>query len=179
MSLARRSCGERPGGPALEGHPGRPRNEKARRLGPYTPKMKNLLAPLSLSALALSVLAVSGAPEPLASPSITQVPSVLTCAGKKAVKPANYVLACADANTYFSKIHWRSWGKTSASANATFVQDDCLPTCVQGKFVKYPATLTLSKPKATKLGLLFSVVNYSFTVSRSTTLPLAALAPQG
>ena len=138
--------------------------------------MKKFLAPTSVFALALSVFAVGEAPASLASSSSTQLPSVLTCAGKTAIKPSNYVLACADANTYFNSIHWTSWTKTSATASATFVQNNCVPTCAEGKFIKYPAKLTLSKPKPTKLGVLFSVIHYNFTVSRSTTLPLTTLS---
>jgi hypothetical protein len=138
--------------------------------------MKKFLAPAPVFVLALSVFPFAEVPASLASSSSTPVPSVLTCAGKKAIKPSNYVLACADANTYFNSIHWTSWTKTSATATAVFVQNNCVPTCAEGKFIKYPAKLTLSKPKTTKLGVLFSVVHYSFTVSRSTTLPLTTLS---
>jgi hypothetical protein len=86
------------------------------------------------------------------------------------------VLACADANTYFNSVHWTSWTSRSAEATATLVQNNCAPTCAAGKFVKYPATLTLSQPKSTGLGLLFSVIHYSYTVSESTTLPLTTLS---
>jgi hypothetical protein len=86
------------------------------------------------------------------------------------------VLACADANTYFNAIHWSSWTSSSAKATATFVENNCAPTCAAGKFVKDPATLALSQPKPTKLGLLFSVISYSYRVSASTTLPLTTLA---
>jgi len=104
------------------------------------------------------------------------VPSVLTCAGHTVVKPTSYVLACADANAYFEAIHWKTWGSTSATASATFVQNDCAPTCVAGKFVKYPAQLTLAAPVHTTHGLLFSTIRYRYTVSASTTLPLRTLS---
>ncbi len=103
-------------------------------------------------------------------------PHVLTCAGKVVVRPTSYVLACADANTYFNAIRWTSWGRTAATGTATFVQNDCAPTCAAGKFHKYPAVLTLSAPKSTKLGLLFSVIRYRYTVTASTTLPLTRLS---
>ena len=103
-------------------------------------------------------------------------PSVLTCAGTAIVRPTSYVLACADANTYFKAIKWTTWGATSATATATFVQNNCEPTCVAGRFEDYPATLKLSKPKSTKLGLLFSAISYTYKVSESTTLPLTKLS---
>src|SRR5579875_1668943 len=131
-------------------------------IGAATIAATSFLVPTALTAVPASALQVA-------------VPSVLTCAGKKVVKPASYVLACADANAYFSSVHWLSWGRASATATATLVQNTCAPTCAAGKFIRYPAKLSLSKPKMTKLGLLFSVVNYSYTVSQSTALPLTTL----
>ena len=103
------------------------------------------------------------------------IPSVLTCAGKVVIRPASYVLACADGNSYFDSIKWTTWGTTSATGAATFVENNCEPDCAAGKFIDYPATLRLSKPKSTKLGLLFGSVNYTYDVSESTTLPLTKL----
>ena len=105
----------------------------------------------------------------------TSTPSVLTCAGKVVRRPTSYVLACADANTYFNSIKWTTWGKTTATATATFVQNNCEPDCAAGKFISYPAALKLSKPKSTKLGLLFSAINYTYETSEATTLPLTKL----
>ena len=138
--------------------------------------MISLFRSMAVLVAALGVLAVTDVPASLASSTEPAVPSVLTCAGKTAVKPANYVLACADANAYFNAIHWTSWTSRSATATATFVQNNCAPTCAAGKFIKYPARLVLSQPKSTKLGVLFSVVRYSYTVSASSTLPLTKLS---
>lgn len=113
---------------------------------------------------------------PVSATSAAPLPSVLTCAGKVVVKPASYVLSCADANTYFTSIHWTSWTSSSATAAATFVQNTCAPNCAGGKFIRYPATLTLAQPKKTKLGLLFARVRYSYTVSAASTLPLTKLS---
>jgi hypothetical protein len=126
--------------------------------------------------LVLGFVVAPAEPALSASPGQPAVPSVLTCAGKKVVKPASYVLACADANEYFKSVHWTNWDMVSAAATGTFVQNNCTPTCVAGKFMSYPAKLWLSEPKATKLGLLFSKVRYSYTVSASTSLPLGPLS---
>lgn len=136
--------------------------------------VRNLSRVVALVVGVASFGALSGAPASAATKAA--VPSVLTCAGKVVVKPTGYVLACADANTYFTSVHWRSWTSRSAVATATFVQNNCAPTCAAGKFIKYPAKLTLSRPKQTKLGLLFSVVRYSYTVSAASTLPLKRLS---
>ncbi|MDA8291041.1 MAG: hypothetical protein M0Z33_05090 [Actinomycetota bacterium] len=133
--------------------------------------MERLLAPVV--SLLLLAATVPGIPAAEAGAS---VPAVLTCAGRTVVRPAGYVLACADANTYFTSMHWTSWTRTTASASATFVANDCAPTCVGGTFVRYPATVTLASPKVTAHGLLFTVLRYRYTTSRSTTLPVTTLA---
>ena len=135
---------------------------------------KSLVGPAVAGLAAIAVLTV-GSTTAL-SAGTTTVPAVLTCAGKTEVRPTSYVLACADANTYFNAVHWTSWTSSSARATATFVQNNCAPTCAAGKFLSYPATLTLSQPKSTKMGVLFSMISYSYRVSASTTLPLTTLA---
>jgi hypothetical protein len=136
--------------------------------------MRFWVAAAAVVAAVSSVGLAGGAP--VAAASTAPVPSVLTCAGKVVVKPASYVLSCADANTYFTSIHWTTWTSRSATATATFVQNNCAPNCAAGKFIKHPATLTLSQPKNTKLGLLFAMVRYSYTVSAANTLPLTRLS---
>ncbi len=131
---------------------------------------------IGLAVVATLAFGVSSVAAASATTSAPALPRVLTCAGKAVVKPASYVLSCADANIYFDAIHWTSWGATSAAASATFVQNMCTPTCAQGRFVKHPAALSLSSPRQTKYGRLFSAIHYSYTVSASSTLPLRPLS---
>jgi len=137
--------------------------------------MKRLLGPVVIIGVALGGISGTSALASYKSSTGPAIPFVLTCGGKTVIKPSSYVLACADANTYFNSVHWTSWASNSATATATFVENNCAPTCAEGKFLKYPAKLVLSQPRSTKLGLLFSVVKYSYTVSASTTLPLTRL----
>ena len=123
-----------------------------------------------IAAISLVLVGSAGA-----SSTSSGAPSVLTCAGKAVIRPTSYVLACADANAYFNSLRWTIWNKTTATATATFVQNNCEPNCAAGKFIRYPATLKLSKPKSTKLGLLFSAINYTYSVSESQSLPLTRL----
>ena len=132
--------------------------------------MRRLAGLVLVATLGLAVLPAAGAPR------APVLPRVLTCAGKAVVRPQSYVLACADANAYFVTIHWSSWGSGSARASATYVRNNCAPTCAQGTFVKYPARLVLSGPKKTAYGWLFSLIRYSYTVSASSTLPLKPLS---
>lgn len=146
--------------------------------------MTRLIAGLVLVAtLGLAALPAAAASSGTTSATGAAAPRVLACTGKAVVKPARYVLSCADANTYFDDIHWTTWGGASAKATATYVENTCTPSCVAGRFVRYPGSLTLSKPEKTKYGLLFSVVHYTYVVSGSSTLPLkplsAVTAPSG
>lgn len=104
------------------------------------------------------------------------LPRVLTCAGKAVVRPTRYVLACADANTYFEAIHWKTWTRTLARATAVFVENTCTPTCAEGRFATHPATLALSEAKQTRYGLLFSVAHYRYRLAGTATLPLEPLS---
>lgn len=138
--------------------------------------MKRLRGPALVACIALGLSGAMVSAPAIGTTAAAPTPAVLTCAGKVVVRPTSYVLACADANTYFSDIRWTSWGPKTASGAGTFVQNNCAPTCAEGKFLRYPAVLTLSAPKATKLGLLFSAVHYLYAVTAATTLPVTRLA---
>jgi hypothetical protein len=93
---------------------------------------------------------------PLVRGATSSTTRLLTCSGKAVFKPASYVIFCADANGILEKIEWLSWGTASAHARATYSANNCRPNCAAGKFVNYAATATLSAPKRTKYGVLFS-----------------------
>jgi hypothetical protein len=111
----------------------------------------------------------------------SSTPSVLTCAGKKAIKPTSYVIACADGNSELTSIKWTSWGTNTATGTATFHTNTCTPNCVAGKFVDYKATVTFSKPTKASSGLLFSKISYTYAkpTTTSQSLPLTALGQGG
>lgn len=136
--------------------------------------MRKAIVPLAALVLAIVTSGTLSVTESIANAS--PMPSVLTCAGKVVTRPSSYVVSCADANTYFTSIHWNTWRSQSASATATFVENNCEPSCAAGKFLRYPATITLSQPKSTKHGLLFSTMRYSYTVSSTWSLPLKTLS---
>ncbi len=138
--------------------------------------MTRLIGLVLVASLGLAALPAAVASTAAASAAAATAPRVLACTGKAVVKPVRYVLTCADANTYFDDIHWTTWGSASAKATATYVENTCTPSCVAGHFMRYPGSLTLSKPEKTKYGLLFSVVRYSYVVSGSSTLPLKPLS---
>jgi hypothetical protein len=63
---------------------------------------------------------------------------VLDCLGKAEVRPSSFILACADANDYLTKLSWTSWGPHLASAVGTQEENDCIPYCAAGHFHAYP-----------------------------------------
>jgi hypothetical protein len=90
-------------------------------------------------------------------------PVVIDCLNKPRVEPGSFVLACADGYAYLSKMSWTSWTPRLASATGTFIENDCLPTCVGGHFHSYPALVVLwgaasmhGKQRFTELTLIFT-----------------------
>ncbi len=60
------------------------------------------------------------------------------------VAPADFVLTCADANTYLKDVTWTTWGGKVATGKGTLVENTCTPNCVSGKFVTEPAVVSLA-----------------------------------
>ena len=102
-------------------------------------------------------VSAAGATTPRAAPT-----AILTCQSKAVVRPSSFVIACADANSYLQRIKWTSWGAASASANAVYTANNCTPYCAAGKFINYSARVTLSLPKTTKRGRLFTHLHVSY-----------------
>ena len=63
---------------------------------------------------------------------------VLNCQNRAQVRPSSYVLACADANDYLTRLSWKSWGPGLASATGVQKENDCVPDCASGHFHSYP-----------------------------------------
>jgi hypothetical protein len=64
---------------------------------------------------------------------------VYNCLKHTQVRPKSFVFTCADSNNYLSKLSWSNWTPTLATATGNQVVNDCLPTCVKGKFHSYRA----------------------------------------
>jgi hypothetical protein len=71
-----------------------------------------------------------------------------------AVRPRKIIVACGDANFYFTKLRWSSWGPKQAVANGTATVNDCKPYCAAGHFHTYAAVVTLTRPKSCSDGAL-------------------------
>jgi hypothetical protein len=68
------------------------------------------------------------------------------------VRPKSIIIACADANFYYSKLTWQSWTATGARATGRATENSCTPNCAAGKFHSYPGSVRLSHVVRCKSG---------------------------
>jgi hypothetical protein len=66
------------------------------------------------------------------------------------VRPREYILTCADANSYLGSLSWTTWTPRLASAYGTLGINDCNPYCAVGHFHGYPALVILWGEAAVK-----------------------------
>ena len=101
--------------------------------------------------MAAGLLAVSGtvaatvvavAPASAVSTAVVMV----NCAGQGQVRPGGYDIGCT-ANEMLASLHWQTWRGT-AYGNGVLKVDNCVPTCAQGTYIKYPVLTVLWRPKA-------------------------------
>ena len=73
-------------------------------------------------------------------------PQVNDC-GSLETRPAELVLACADAGELIQNIRWKSWKAKRAVGTGTYRINDCDPTCAAGEFESYRVRVVLRNPK--------------------------------
>jgi hypothetical protein len=96
-------------------------------------------------------------------------------------KPKGIVIACGDGNDRLTHLSWSKWTTTSATGKGNDEINSCTPSCAGGRFVSYPVSVTLSKPRhcAKARSKLFSQAKIQYTHQRpphaqkSQTLPIA------
>src|ERR1700727_2839325 len=71
---------------------------------------------------------------------------MVNCAGQGQVRPGGYDIGCT-ANEMLASLHWQTWRGT-AYGNGVLKVDNCVPTCAQGKYIKYPVLTVLWRPTA-------------------------------
>ena len=97
---------------------------------------------------------------------LVAVPRVLSCLSVPEVRPANYLMSCADANASWKNVRWASWGRKTALGTGGLYQNDCQPNCVSGHFHTYAAKVVLSGVTETKkYGPLYSKATFSYSVN--------------
>jgi len=83
-----------------------------------------------------------------------------------ATRPSNYLLSCGDANAGFVAMQWSTWTSTSATGHGILRQNDCTPNCVSGKWIRYAASVSLSKVVLTKkYGPLYSRATFHWSAN--------------
>ncbi len=89
------------------------------------------------------------------------------------IQPQQIYLS-ADGSRYVDRLTWAAWGQPQATATGTLRINDCTPSCAQGTFSPYPATVTLTglKPYGTGLEAYSAIVvrsaaaNMTFTYTK-------------
>lgn len=71
------------------------------------------------------------------------VPVVINCAQHAQTRPRMYILACADAGAYISKMSWTSWRQATAFGSGTYDFKVCVPSCAAGHVATFPALAAL------------------------------------
>jgi hypothetical protein len=96
--------------------------------------------------------------------------SVLSCLRHTEVKPADYVVTCANANTSWKHVTWSTWGSATATGRGDVYQNNCQPDCASGHFHTYAAKVVLSKIVANpKYGPIYSEATISYVVAGAKT----------
>jgi hypothetical protein len=110
---------------------------------PLRPAIR-LVATVAVVASALAAAAALAATPALAAVGAGSPSSVPNCLGKPVVRPAQVILACADAGLGLEKISWLGWGGPVAAGVGTAYANDCTPSCAAGHVHDYRAVLLLS-----------------------------------
>src|SRR6185437_7732435 len=114
---------------------------------------------LVLLAAALALPAAHAAP----------VPKLAGCVpgATPTVRPKEVIVACGDANFYFTNLRWSAWNATRAVAAGIAHLNDCKPYCAAGHFHTYAIALTLTRPQSCKNGSReFTRMTWRFTAMR-------------
>lgn len=68
------------------------------------------------------------------------------CRHKPEVLPRKFILTCADANDFLTRLHWASWRSVAFASGFEHI-NNCKPNCAAGKFHRYRVLVTLWRPR--------------------------------
>ena len=54
------------------------------------------------------------------------------------------ILTSGDGSTYVNGLTWSGWGGPTAVGSGSMRVNNCTPSCAQGTYTSYPATVTLT-----------------------------------
>ncbi len=83
------------------------------------------------------------APPPATAFTVCTNPTGASCAGTMKTEPGT-ILTSGDGSTYAQGLTWSGWGTATSVGSGTMEVNNCTPTCAQGTFTGYPATVTLT-----------------------------------
>lgn len=94
-------------------------------------------------------------------PSATPNVKIAVC-NRYAIRPAEIILGCADANTQLQHLTYQVYGPTQATAVGTLHENDCQPNCATGTYHSYPARAVFDRPQPDGGGVVLSRVTVTF-----------------
>jgi hypothetical protein len=69
-------------------------------------------------------------------------PVLVGCQGGAHVRPRHYVIDCADAGAYLTRMHWGRWHHLAVGHGNEWV-NNCKPNCAAGRFYRYRTNVVL------------------------------------
>jgi hypothetical protein len=101
----------------------------------------------TIAAVASTALGTAAAAPGRSGPATSSSPVLISCTRQAQMRPAHYVLACADGNAYLTGLRWAAWGQASAFAAGTSTFRVCIPTCTAGHLHSFPVLAALWRPE--------------------------------
>ena len=144
--------------------------------GPATSAPAGSTAPGPVARSSAPATATSSAPAPApggttATPIPIDGPFVMwDCTNKPEVRPASFVLACADGNDGLTSLHWTNWVPPGVAGTGIQYLNDCTPNCAAGRFQDFPVDISLSGSyRATANGpFAYTEITLTYTGPRPT-----------
>jgi hypothetical protein len=99
------------------------------------------LAVAAIAAIGVAFVPGAGAAKP-------SHPVLPTCAGKAAIKPSKFTIACADGGSSLAGLRWSKWNATEGRAKGTWINNTCDPNCADGRFVRSKVTVRVYRLRA-------------------------------
>jgi hypothetical protein len=118
----------------------------------------------------LAIAATTAVVLPASATASRQLPALLSCAGKRLVRPTGMVvIACADANAELLSTRWSSWTASAATGTTDWAFNLCMPTCAASKITDFrDSSVRLSQPTRTSHGLVFEKVTVHYRLHGKT-----------
>lgn len=120
---------------------------------------------MRVAAVALLGIGMAAGSLTVASPASAAPRTSVNNCGTLEVKPADLVLACADANSMLTDLRWTGWSNGRARGVGTYEVNDCEPTCVAGTTREYRVKVRLDQPKVQSGTRVFTRVVVAYVKS--------------